>query len=69
MYLGGDVMAKVVKIEIPEGMYRDIEKLVEKKLFRNVADFFYVAGQKQLQTYLRILYKKPPFPILREVED
>ena len=51
-------MAKVVKIEIPEGMHREIEKLVEKKLFRNVADFFYVAGQKQLQTYLKILNKE-----------
>jgi len=44
-------MAKAVKIEIPEGMYREIEKLVEKKLFRNVADFFYVAGQRQLEIY------------------
>ena len=41
-------MAKAVKIEIPEGMYKEIERLVEKKLFRSVADFFYVAGQKQL---------------------
>ena len=41
-------MAVSVKIEIPEGMYKEIKKLVDKKLFRNVADFFYIAGQKEL---------------------
>ena len=39
-------MAVPVKIEVPEGMYENIKKLVERKLFRNVADFFYVAGHK-----------------------
>jgi len=41
-------MAVAVKIEVPEGMYEEIKKLVEKKLFRNVADFFYVAGHEKL---------------------
>lgn len=43
-------MAKAVKIEIPEGMYKEIKKLVEKKLFRSVSDFFYVAGHEKLSS-------------------
>ncbi len=41
-------MAVSVKIEIPEGMYEEIKKLVDRKLFRNVADFFYIAGHEKL---------------------
>jgi|GEM_PF-4579550 len=41
-------MAKAVKIDVPEGMYQEIEKLVKKRLFRSIADFFYVAGHKKL---------------------
>ncbi len=41
-------MSKAVKIEVPDGMYKEIERLVKRRLFRSVADFFYVAGQKEL---------------------
>ena len=41
-------MANAVKIEVPEGMYSEIKKLVDKKLFRSVADFFYVAAHEKL---------------------
>ncbi|MBO8183125.1 MAG: hypothetical protein H0Z28_10095 [Archaeoglobus sp.] len=39
---------KAVKIEIPPGMYKQIVQLCEQGLYRNPADFFYVAGQKEL---------------------
>jgi Arc/MetJ-type ribon-helix-helix transcriptional regulator len=41
-------MAKAVKIDVPEGMYKEIEKLVKKRLFRSIADFFYIAGHEKL---------------------
>ena len=46
---------KAIKIEVPEGMYREIEKAVSKKLYRNFADFFYVAGQKELDKIREVL--------------
>ena len=47
-------MAVPVKIEVPEGMYENIKKLVERKLFRNVADFFYVAGHIHLSRFYEV---------------
>lgn len=41
-------MAKAVKVEVPDGMYNKIAKLVQKRLYRSFSDFFYVAGQKEL---------------------
>ena len=43
-----NVVRKAVKLEVPIGMYRKIQKLCEQGLYRNPADFFYVAGQKEL---------------------
>ncbi len=40
--------SKPVLVRAPEEMYKQIEELVKKKLYRNPADFFYVAGQKEL---------------------
>ncbi len=38
-----------VKVEIPEGMHKEIKELVRLGKYRSVADFFYVAGQKELE--------------------
>jgi len=38
-----------VKVEIPDGMHREIKELVRLGKYRSVADFFYVAGQKELE--------------------
>ena len=38
-----------VKITIPDGMHREIKKLIEQGKYRSVADFFYIAGQKELE--------------------
>ena len=41
-------MGKPVKVEIPEGMHRSIKELISRGLYRSFSDFFYVAGQKEL---------------------
>ncbi len=41
--------AKSVMIRVPKGMYREIEELVKRGFYRAPADFFYVAGQKELE--------------------
>lgn len=38
-----------VKVEIPDGMHKEIKELVKQGKYRSVADFFYVAGQKELE--------------------
>jgi hypothetical protein len=40
--------SKPVLLKVPPGMYKQIVKLCEQGLYRNPADFFYVAGQKEL---------------------
>ena len=40
---------KSVLVRVPRGMYREIEELVKRGLYRAPADFFYVAGQKELE--------------------
>lgn len=39
---------KPVLVRVPKEMYGQIEKLVKKGHYRAPADFFYVAGQKEL---------------------
>lgn len=39
---------KPVLVRVPKEMFEQIEQLVKKKLYRAPADFFYVAGQKEL---------------------
>jgi len=41
--------SKPVLVRVPLGMYEQIEELVKQKRYRNPADFFYVAGQKELE--------------------
>ena len=43
------VVRKSVKVEIPLGLYNRIQKLCEQGFYRNPADFFYTAGQKELE--------------------
>lgn len=40
---------KPVMIRVPKGMYKEIEELVRRGYYRAPADFFYVAGQKELE--------------------
>ncbi len=39
---------KPVLVRVPREMYEQIEELVKKGYYRAPADFFYVAGQKEL---------------------
>jgi len=39
---------KAVKIVVPKELHAEIKELVESGRYRSVADFFYVAGQKEL---------------------
>jgi|GEM_PF-7092465 len=48
-------MTKAVKVEVPDGMYNKIAKLVQKRLYRSFSDFFYVAGQKELDFVVKRL--------------
>jgi len=53
--------SKPILVRTPKEMYEQIEELVKKKLYRNPADFFYVAGQKELDRAierLRVLRRK-----------
>jgi Arc/MetJ-type ribon-helix-helix transcriptional regulator len=40
---------KAVLVRVPKEMYEQIEELVKKGYYRAPADFFYVAGQKELE--------------------
>lgn len=40
---------KPVQVRVPKGMYREIEELVKRGYYRTPSDFFYVAGQKELE--------------------
>ena len=46
---------RTVMVRVPDGMYEVIAKLVKQGKFRSVADFFYVAGQKELEKH--VLYE------------
>jgi Arc/MetJ-type ribon-helix-helix transcriptional regulator len=48
-------MSVSVKIDVPEGMYKEIKKLVRKRYYRSFADFFYTAGQKELERRKELL--------------
>jgi len=41
-----------VMVRVPNGIYERIAKLVKQGKFRSVADFFYVAGQKELEKHI-----------------
>ena len=41
-------MGKPVKVEVPEGLHRNIKELISRGLYRSFSDFFYVAGQKEI---------------------
>ena len=38
----------VVKVTIPDEMREEVRKLVKQGKYRSVADFFYIAGRKEL---------------------
>jgi len=44
-----------VKVEVPDGLHRKVRHLVETGAYRSVADFFYVAGQKEMERIERML--------------
>ncbi len=37
-----------VKVVIPEEMHQEIRELVKRGKYRSAADFFYIAGRKEL---------------------
>lgn len=37
-----------VKVVVPDEMHQEIRELVKRGKYRSVADFFYIAGQKEL---------------------
>ena len=48
-------MPKSVKIDVPDGMYKEIKKAISCGLYRSFADFFYVAGQKELDRIREVI--------------
>ncbi len=52
---------KDVMVRVPMGVFQQIEQFVKKGFYRTPADFFYVAGQKELDRAierLRMFEKK-----------
>jgi|Deesub1362A_J573_1020465.scaffolds.fasta_scaffold00511_6 Arc/MetJ-type ribon-helix-helix transcriptional regulator len=39
----------VVKVTIPDEMHQEIRELVKRGKYRSVADFFYIAGRRELE--------------------
>jgi len=48
--------SRYVKVTVPRGMYDEIKKAISRRLYRDFADFFYVAGQKELDRIREIIY-------------
>jgi len=47
--MGNKDDVKSVMVRVPKGMHKEIKELVKQGKYRSVADFFYIAGQKELE--------------------